>query len=363
MKLRHFEAYRPVCPLCRTRFSQDAPLKIGSSLRADAGSIHEGALHCTNDACQCEFPIIDGIPILVPQIRTYISTNIFHILGRHDLSPEVESMLGDSCGPGSALDATRLHLSSYAWDHYGDHDPLEPPGDPRPGSVARVLERGLALAGPPSGLCLDVGCSVGRSTFELARHTAGLALGVDLNFSMLQVATGVMSRGAVRYSRRRVGLVYDRREFPARFRNADDVDFWACDATALPFPAGSMGAAVCLNVLDCVASPLDLLGSLARVLGPSAPLILCTPYDWSGGVTPPETWIGGHSQRSGHAGAAEPLLRALLTPGAHPASVAGLRLVGDEERIPWHVRLHDRATMTYLTHVAAARADSPHSGG
>ena len=357
MKQRHFDAFAPVCPLCRTRFSQDVPLKIGLVVRADADSILEGALHCTNKDCQCEFPILDGIPLLVPQIRTYLSTNIFHLTARRDLSAEMEGMFGDCCGPGTAWDATRLHLSSYAWDHYGDCDPKETPSDLRPGSVARVLDRGLALAeGTFSGLALDVGCSVGRSTFELARRSSDLVLGVDLNFSMLQLAAEVMKHGTVRYPRRRVGLVYDRREFAVRFENSENTDFWICDATALPFPARKLGAAVCLNVLDCVASPLDLLRSLERVLGPLAPLILSTPYDWSGGVTPAETWIGGHSQRSEYAGAAEPLLRALLTPGAHPASVERLQLLGEDERVPWHVRLHDRSTMTYQVHLAVARA-------
>lgn len=357
MKQRHFDAFRPVCPLCRTRFPDDVPLKIGLVVRRDGESIVEGALHCTNGACQCEFPIIDGIPLLVPQIRSFVAGNIVHLTARSDLSAAIEGMLGDCCGPGTSLDATRLHLSTYAWDHYGEYDPNETSGDPRPGSVARLVERGLALADThPTGPALDVGCSVGRSTFELARRTGDLVLGVDLNFSMLQVATGVRNHGIARYPRRRVGLVYERREFPVPVEGADRVDFWVCDATALPFPKQACAGALCFNVLDCVSSPIDLLRSLARVLRPGAPLILSTPYDWSGGVTPPETWIGGHSQRSEYGGAAEPLLRALLTPGAHPASVPGLQFVGESAAVPWHVRLHDRSTMTYLVHLVAARA-------
>jgi SAM-dependent methyltransferase len=333
------------------------PLKVGLVVRADRDAILEGALHCTNKDCQCEFPIVDGIPLLVPQICTYVSTNLSHLSARRDLSAEIEGMLGDCCGPGTPFDATRLHLSSYAWDHYGDLDPQEPSTDPRPGSVTRVLERGLALAGGKvSGCTLDVGCSVGRSTFELARRSSDLILGVDLNFSMVQLAVDVMRLGVVHYPRRRIGLVYDRREFSVQLENSANVDFWVCDATALPFSTGKIRAAVCLNVLDCVASPLDLLRCLERTLAPMAPLILSTPYDWSGGVSPPATWIGGHSQRSEFGGAAEAMLRALLTPGAHPASLAGLQLDGEDERVPWNVRLHDRSTMTYDVHVAVAQA-------
>ena len=80
-------------------------------------------------------------------------------------------------------------------------------------------------------------------------------LGIDLNFAMLRLASEVLRTGRVSYPRRRVGVVYDRREFPARFANAESVDFWACDAAALPFPAGTFSLAVNMNVLDCVSSP------------------------------------------------------------------------------------------------------------
>ena len=63
-----------------------------------------------------------------------------------------------------------------------------------------------------------------------------------------------------------VGMVYERRDFPVPDDAASRVDFWACDAPALPFPDGSFAEAAGLNVLDTVHAPLALLGSLARVL-------------------------------------------------------------------------------------------------
>lgn len=355
------------------------PLKIGLEAKADGESLVHGALHCTNSDCQCEYLVIDGIPLLVPQIRTFIASNVAHLIARNDLPAEVEAMLGDSCGPGSTLDTTRFHLSSYAWDHYAEFDPQEKKvsgtvsadiGTKSPstaaemvpdtffGSVVRVLDRGMALAGSkPSGPLLDAGCSVGRATFELAERCDDIVLGVDLNFSMLQLAAGVMRHGEVTYPRRRVGLVYDRRQFRVPFKHSANVDFWVCDTSALPFAPATFAAAVSLNVLDCVSSPLDMLGSLAKVLKPGAPLVLSTPYDWSGAATTPGAWIGGHSNRAPGGGASEPILRALLTPGAHPASVRGLRLTGEAEHVPWHVRTHDRSMTTYDVHVVSARAE------
>ena len=69
-------------------------------LREEAGHIIEGILHCQNADCLREFPIIDGIPLIIAHIREYIADNILAICGRRDLSEAIESMLGDCSGPG-----------------------------------------------------------------------------------------------------------------------------------------------------------------------------------------------------------------------------------------------------------------------
>lgn len=361
MRLRHFETLQPVCPVCRTSDDSGTPLKIAQVLREEAGHIIEGILHCQNADCLREFPIIDGIPLIIAHIREYIADNILTICGRRDLSEAIESMLGDCSGPGSSFEIARQHLSSYAWDHYADLDPSELPGEPRPGSMLRTLDTGLQMAGPiPPGPVIDVGCSVGRATFALAERGTDLVLGVDLNFSMLRMASEILRNGTVRYPRRRVGLVYDRREFPGSFAHQENVDFWACDVTALPFPAGKFSLAASMNVFDSVYSPRAMLLSIARILRTDGKLVLACPYDWSTGATPLEAWVGGHSQRSPHAGGSEASLRSLLTPGAHASSINDLALTAEQDSLPWHVRLHDRSTVSYKVHlVAATRVQAP----
>ena len=257
---------------------------------------------------------------------------------------------------------TRQHLSTYSWDNYGDLDPSEPetqgsPSTVAPGAVKRCLDLGLDLLGKPfQGPALDLGCSVGRSTFELARHCDTPVLGIDINFSMLRLAQRVLRQGLVRYPQRRVGVVYDRKEFGVEFEAAAQVDFWACDAQALPFAANSFGLAVGLQILDSVASPCGLLDSIGKLVKPGGSVILATPYDWSPQVTAIEAWIGGHSQRGPNRGAAEPVLRTLLTPGAHPQSIKGLRLSKELMDVPWHTRIQDRSTMSYSVHLVTAEA-------
>lgn len=312
-------------------------------------------MHCKCEDCRQEYPIIDGIPIIVPDVRSYIANNIRQIHHRGDLSEEIEGLIGDALGPGSDLDQTRQHLSIYCWGHYGDLDPDERQ-DTSLGSLVDCLARGFSLPIKPSAPAIDLGCSVGRSSFELAQQIGGLTLGIDLNFAMLKTAQNVLQTGRLSYGRRRLGLVSDRRDFPVELPAREQVDFWACDALSLPFATGQFSMVVAMNLLDCVALPRDLLAVIRAMLKKGGSALISTPYDWSPNATPVEAWIGGHSQRGPDKGAAEPLLRALLTPGAHPQSVDGFTIAGEIEDVPWMTRLHERSTVAYSTHLLALRA-------
>jgi SAM-dependent methyltransferase/uncharacterized protein YbaR (Trm112 family) len=355
VRRRHFETLEPCCPRCRAQGAGDHRLRLAAVLDEAGGDVRSGILHCPNPACLREYPILDGVPLLVPDVQRYVADNLAYLNARADLPPALASLLGDCAGPNSPFDVERQHLSIYAWDAFADLDPQEPRGaGPSPGAVVRCLERGIELAGDRrEAPVIDVGCAVGRSTFELAARVDGLVLGVDLSVPMLRLAQGVLRNARVRYPRRRVGVVYDVREFPASFPGNERVDFWACDALALPFADGAFAQAIALNVIDCVASPLELLGGLARVLREGSSAVLSTPYDWSPGATAPQAWIGGHSQRADDAGASEPMLRRLLRGGGHPLEIRELRLVGEVEHVPWHARLHERSVVTYDTHLLA----------
>ena len=338
----------------------ESPLERGWAAREEHDAVLEGGLYCTHSSCRLEYPVVDGLPILFPDAQAFVAENVFHLLLREDLGPRTESLIGECCGPGSALDTTRLHLSSYTWDHYAEFDSGERIDDAtRPGSIARAWARIEALApAPPAGATLEVGCSVGRIAFDIGESSKDVVLGMDINVSMLRTAQHVLRTGSVVYPRRSGGLVYERREFGVPFHRRDRVDFWAGDGAALPFATGTFARVVGMNVLDSVASPLDFLRSMRRVTRPGGQLLLAAPYDWSGAVTQPPAWIGGHSVRAAGEGSSAAILRALLTPGAHPASLEGIRIVGELDDLPWFVRMHDRSVTLYRLHAVAAIVES-----
>jgi len=360
VRREHLDALRPLCPRCLRR-GVEAALSLGAVWREEGGAVLEGVLHCPDPACRCEYPVLDGIPLLVADLRDFCFRNQLSLLGRADLGPELEGLLGDCLGPGSAQDARNQVLSTYGFDHWGDADPAGTFGG-RPGAVRELLGRLLDLAGElPAGPVLDAGCAAGRTSFDLAGRLGGglagrakgLVLGADLNLDLLRLAQSALLRGLAAYPLRRAGIAYERRAFAVAPEHREQVDFWCLDAAEPPFAAGTFGLAASLNLVDCVASPYGHLAGLEKVLRPGGKALLCTPYDWSGGATPPEGWLGGHSQRGEARGDPAAVLRSLLAGGGHPGALAGLRLAAEAEG-RWRLRLHDRSSMDYAVHLVVA---------
>ncbi|MCC9601120.1 methyltransferase domain-containing protein [Stieleria sp. JC731] len=355
MRLELFEALQPVCPVCRTEDSA-AALKIVSIDRQEGNHVTEGRLECSNASCRHEYPIIDAIPVILQDLRTYLANNLNNICLREDLGADVESILGDCAGPSSAFNSNRQQLSSYLWDHYSEFDPVEDRSDLSSGSMIQVMTSAIDLADfqlTGSGPILDLGCGAGRSSFELAKRFNRPVLGIDLHFPMLKIASQLTRSNVLNYSRRRVGMVYDRRSFEVQLGNTEHVDFWACDATALPFNPASFSAAVSMNLLDCVHSPMQLLLAIDQSIKAGASAVVACPYDWSESATGVESWIGGHSQRGDFRGASDAILRQLLDQSS-PNALGRLQLIAEGD-FPWHVRLHERCTLTYTTHAVSLR--------
>lgn len=351
----HFERLRPLCPACRSAGRPPARLVLGEVANEEDDDIREGVLVCSEPLCRCEHPIIDGIPVVVSDIGSWASHQLASVLRRDDLSAFTEGLLGDAAGPGSEFERERINLGIYGWSHWGDLAG----GDARAqagGAYAELLGQALPLAGQPfSGCWVDLGCAVGRGSFEAARCGAELVVGVDLNFSMLRMAERLRRSGRAVFPLRRVGIVHDRFDHPAPGLPSERVSFWCCDVGVLPFGDAAFDGALMLNLLDCVPSPLALLCEAGRVLAEGAPALFSSPYDWSAQATPPVQWFGGHSQRGPAGGASAPELRRILSPDRAAGVDTGLVIETEHDGLPWRLRTSERSMMRYAVHLALLR--------
>lgn len=358
MRISHFETLEPICPQCRVKHQQFNPLSLVKVSRQQDEMILEGYLRCTGKQCNAEYPIIDGVPIIHSDVKQYISDNFYGITQRDDLTPICASILGDAAGASADFNTTRHYLSLYGWTHYADMAPegeFSPEGINTAGNIAECLNAGLSLFDEkPQAPMLDIGCAVGRTTFELAERHVGLTLGVDLNFSLLRAAQRVLREGLIRFPLKRIGVVYDQHEFPVSFENIQQVDFWACNALALPFENETFQFASAFNVLDAVPTPRQFLVAISDLLKTGGQTLLTTPFDWTPG-TPLERWIGGHEQRGEHNGAAEPALREILSTDKKPNVRNRLSLLKEIENQSWNMRIHDRHDACYKIHIVACQ--------
>lgn len=357
MRNRHARELSPVCPACRQWGRGDRPLRVAVAERQTADRLVDGVLQCPDAACAQEYPVVAGLPVLVPGLRAFLRDTSLYLMLRDDLEPGVLSLLAEATGPGSALESLLQQMSTYGDDHWGDAEDGEAHG-----AAQRCLERGLSFVtgGLPDGPILDAGCAAGGTSVALASALGRTVLGIDVNPMLLGIGRRVLDSGQVRYPLRRIGLVYDVRKRSCRPAGAELVDFWICDLAALPFQDATFALAAALNVLDCLPDPVAGAAELRRVLTPGGVGIVACPFDWSGSVTPPERWIGGHAGRAAHRGDPETLLEPLLSGQlGGQAAPRPISVLGHEVRHPWRVRLHARASVEYATCLLSFRTDEP----
>jgi SAM-dependent methyltransferase len=348
MREAHFEAFRPVCVRCRA-LGRGEPALALTVLGKSGDDIVDGMLTCRD--CQYEYPILRGVPFLVADVRDHVGRNLPDLRAGDDLSEYAESVIGDCAGPDGDFGRNRMYLSSYGLSHWGDVAPALDGG----GGLVPVIGAALELAGEVRGRWLDLGCSLGRASFELAARTRAPVLGLDINLGMLRAARRIAIDGRLRHPLRKVGVVYTRREAGLDHAERARVDFWYADATALPFAGAIADGALSLNILDAVQWPLTHLHELALVLVPGGRGIVASPYDWTLPVTPLEGWLGGHSQRGPLAGSSAAELRRILAREHRPTGAPALFIDAERDDVLWSTPMHERARVEYRLDMVRVR--------
>ena len=148
---------------------------------------------------------------------------------------------------------------------------------------------------------LDLGCAVGRSTFELSRWAMEV-VGIDLSHRFIAAANRVQETGRIEIRRVEEGELVTQvtRELPLDLR-PERCRFEIGDATALPKNIGQFDIVLAANLIDRVNAPRNLLHSFSGLVRPGGHLILASPYTWLEEFTPKSAWLGGRYDDTGKA--------------------------------------------------------------
>ncbi len=147
---------------------------------------------------------------------------------------------------------------------------------------------------PAAARGLDLGCAVGRSSFELAKHCKEV-IGIDFSHAFVERANQLKADGRCHYTYAQEGSTQRKTEAvidPSIDRSR--LRFQQGDAMNLPDDLGTFHVVLMANLIDRLTQPADCLTRLAGLVESGGQLIITSPYTWLEEFTPKENWLGGY---------------------------------------------------------------------
>ncbi|MDD2851819.1 MAG: 5-histidylcysteine sulfoxide synthase [Desulfuromonadaceae bacterium] len=185
----------------------------------------------------------------------------------------------------------------------------------------------------PKRHALDLGCAVGRSSFELARGGFSRVTGLDYSTRFFRLAARMQEEGYLRYALPEEGEIvsYHETELAALglAGSRERVDFYQADACNLPEKFTGYDLVLAANLIDRVYSPRSFLCTIHERLNPGGVLVITSPYTWLKEYTKKEEWLGGYRDSG------EPVWS---LDGLKEALSPHFRLLGEPRDVPFVIR-------------------------
>jgi 5-histidylcysteine sulfoxide synthase/putative 4-mercaptohistidine N1-methyltranferase len=201
-------------------------------------------------------------------------------------------------------------LSEYAEFHYGDRY-FDVANFPQ-ALVKLAVE---AMGDKAMGKALDLGCAVGRASFELAKHFDHVT-GIDFSARLINLGVQLKEQGVIRYSIADEGdlvLYREQQLIQLGFADvADKVEFLQGDACNLKPHFNGYDLVLAANLIDRLYNPALFLTSIHERINAGGILLLASPYTWLEEHTNKEDWVGGF-KKDGENYTTMDGLKALLT--------------------------------------------------
>lgn len=202
-----------------------------------------------------------------------------------------------------------------------------------------------ALGDRPKKRALDLGCAVGRGSFELARHFEHVT-GIDFSARFIRIAFQLQEKGRIHYRLPEEGDIVSYHEKSLQDFNlhqtADRVEFSQGDAHNLKPQFCHYDLVLAANLIDRLYEPARFLECVHERIRIGGLLILASPYTWLPEYTKPESWIGG-IRRAG-----EPYT---TLEGLHDCLAAHFIAVGEPQNLEFVIRETARKYQHTITQV------------
>ena len=193
---------------------------------------------------------------------------------------------------------TNKAVSEYLLFHYGKPEEQCPHAFGPTSALnypVRCISECLDLDKVPKGARgLDLGCAVGRSSFEMAKHCQEV-VSIDFSHAFIERANQLKADGRCYYTHTQEGAIQNKAE--AVIDSSIDrsrLKFQQGDAMNLPGDLGTFHVVLMANLIDRLTQPTDCLSRLASLVEKGGQLIITSPYTWLEEYTPKENWLGGY---------------------------------------------------------------------
>ena len=188
-------------------------------------------------------------------------------------------------------------LSDYLLFHYGSAEEILPTDVAWPQGMSDALDFAVRTPSHFSSSSvkrgLDLGCAVGRSTFEMSLNCEEV-IGMDFSHSFIDAAVQLSKGRQFHYTRLDEGNVET--SLSAELPSGADpqrVSFFQGDAMNLPEDLGSFDRVHAANLLCRLTDPMLLIKRFPELVVAGGELVLATPCTWLEEFTPKDNWPEG----------------------------------------------------------------------
>ncbi|WP_154223253.1 5-histidylcysteine sulfoxide synthase [Marinicella rhabdoformis] len=163
---------------------------------------------------------------------------------------------------------------------------------------------------------LDLGCAVGRSSFELA-HYAQHVDAVDFSTRFIRNAINLIKHQEIKYMIPIEGDITEAKQIQLSQLNLGDkvhnIEFTQGDACNLKDKYRNYDLVFAGNLIDRLYQPASFIHDIKTRINPAGYLAITSPYTWLEEFTNKENWLGGYKKNGENVQTLDHL-KALLSP-------------------------------------------------